>query len=101
MKMEKFISQKYLSAAKNKDIDGKIFVIDSVFTEVINGVDKVVMRFKGLDKTLVLNKTNMNALVAAYGDESDTWINNKVQLIIIWTTYQGNPTEGIQIKAIK
>jgi hypothetical protein len=98
MKVGEFITQKFLSAKMDKDIDGKTFVIDSVHPEIINEQRKLVIRFKGLDKPLVLNQTNLNALTLNYGDDTDQWINQKVTLMIITVMFNGAPTDGIQVK---
>lgn len=98
MKAGEFITQKFLSAKMDKDIDGKTFVIDSVHPEIINEQRKLVIRFKGLDKPLVLNQTNLNALILNYGDDTDQWINQKVTLMIITVMFNGAPTDGIQVK---
>ena len=101
MKVNKFITQKYLSAKADKGIDGVITIIDSVFEENINGQDKLVMRLKGQEKPMVLNQTNLNALMMAYGEDTDLWVSRKVQLIIVTVMFNGVPTEGIQVKPIK
>ncbi len=99
MKVGKFVTQKFLSAEKDgKDIDGKSVIIDAAYPETINEQEKLCVRFKGLDKPLVLNQTNLNVLMMAYGEDTDMWVNNKVQLIIANVMFNGVAREGIQIK---
>ena len=98
MKVDKFNTQKYLSAAKDKDLDGKSFVIDAVFPETINDVEKVCMRLRGVDKPLVLNQTNLHLMMSAFGDDTDRWVNNTVVLRIIDVMFNGQTTKGIQVK---
>ena len=98
MKVGKYITHKFLSAKDDKDVDGKTFIINSVHPEIINEQEKLVVRFKGLDKPLALNQTNLNALTLNYGDDTDQWINQKVTLMIITVMFNGAPTDGIQVK---
>lgn len=101
MKAGKYADSKYISATKNKEVDNKTFVIDAIFPEVINGSEKLVMRLRGLEKAMILNKTNINALISGFGDDTDQWVNQKVQLLVITVMFQGTPTDGIQVRAIK
>lgn len=41
---------------------------------------KGVLYFKGLDKGLILNKTNWDRVEAQYGEESDDWVGKKITL---------------------
>lgn len=42
--------------------------------------DKAVLKFVGKEKTLVLNKTNTKILINAYGEDSDSWLNQEIGL---------------------
>lgn len=101
MKVGKYVTQKFLSARSDKDVDGKIFIIDGVFPEIINGVEKLCLRLKGLEKPLVLNQTNISTLSMAFGDDTDHWMNQKISLVIVTVMFNGSPTEGIQIKVVR
>jgi len=101
MKVGKYVTQKFLSARSDKDVDGKIFIIDGVFPEIINGIEKLCLRLKGLEKPLVLNQTNISTLSTAFGDDTDHWVNQKISLVIVTVMFNGSPTEGIQIKVVR
>jgi len=101
MKVGQYVTQKYLSAKMDKNIDGLISVIDAVFSENINSVDKLVMRIKGCEKPMVLNQTNLNALILAFGDDTDTWINKKIEIRVVGVMFNGALVDGLQVKPIK
>ena len=42
--------------------------------------NKWTLSFGELDKPLVLNSTNMNAIAAVYGDDSDGWLGKQIVL---------------------
>ena len=43
-------------------------------------IDKPILRFKGTDKGLILNKTNARTIGLTYGNEMDNWIDKKITL---------------------
>ena len=65
-------------------------------------VEKVVLSLQSRSgqswpRKLVLNKTNSLILAAAYGDNTDAWLN---QQVVVWTEpthYQGRVVPGIKI----
>jgi hypothetical protein len=67
---------KFLSAA---DLNGgeREFVIEDVTTELFpdSKVEKFLIRFLNEPKRFPLNVTNGRAMVAAYGNNSDYWLN--------------------------
>lgn len=99
MEVKKYINQTYLSAKNDREVDGNIFVIDAVYPVVIQDVEKVAMRMKNLDKPMILNQTNLNHLMEKFGEDTDEWINKKVQLLVINVSFNGQMTEGIQVRA--
>jgi hypothetical protein len=94
---------KYLNVKAAVQMDGKIYTIYAVKGELVDEKDikpKMVIEFKGVEKTLVVNKTNRDILIAAFGDETDAWVGKNVVLHIVMTQFQGQATQGIQLKAI-
>ena len=77
-----------------------ILTIRSVVIEEVGQTrDKLpVLYFERTEKGLVLNKTNSNAIAAAYGDETNDWLGAQVQLFVVNTEYQGKPTQGIRVR---
>lgn len=43
-------------------------------------IDKPILRFKGTDLGLIMNKTNSKTIGLAYGNEMDQWIGKQVTL---------------------
>jgi hypothetical protein len=94
--------KKYLSAKEDKELDGKILIIDSVFSEEIQNnsgdvKESLCIRFKDVKKVLSLNQTNLTACMAVWGEDTDEWINHKVKFVVINQTFKGEQTKGIQI----
>ncbi len=73
---------------KAADIKGKnvSVVIESVgeihfdAKEGQSAQDKATLKFQGKDKGVVLNATNTNTLIEAYGADSDGWVGKEVGL---------------------
>jgi hypothetical protein len=75
--------------------------IRDVTFEQIGDDRKPVLYFENQDKGLVLNATNIDALVAIFGtDESEAWIGHVVELFTTGTTFQGRQTLGIRVRAV-
>lgn len=95
--------KKYLSAKDDgTTIDGKILTIDAAFKEDVQNPNNEVkeslcVRFKDVAKPLVLNQTNLMALMAAFGEDTDKWINHKVKGAVVNVPFNGKNVLGIQI----
>lgn len=101
VKVTKFINAKFMSAKTAGEFNGKKLVIDSAFEEKMQDDSvKLCIRFKGVDKPLALNQTNLTILMSAYGEDSDAWINNTVILRLVNVTYNGQVVLGIQLEPI-
>lgn len=61
--------------------------------------EKLIVQFKGKDKGLVLNKTNLNQLIAAYGTETDDFIGKRCVLSTKY--YPKFSTSGFVLTPIK
>lgn len=59
---------------------------------------KPVMYFVGREKGLVMNKTNWQMVAYAYGDESDDWHGQPVQIVRDMTTFGGKPVECLRLR---
>lgn len=60
---------------------------------------KLVVAFVGAKKNLVLNKTNASALVSAFGDDTDAWPGNTVELFTVPVNFNGRTYDGIRVRA--
>ena len=60
-----------------------------------------VIKFKGKDKPLVMNYTNMEAIAAIHGKSVREWVGKRIVLFQSETNLKGNTVECIRIKAAK
>ena len=80
-----YASPDYISA---HDLDGKdsTLAIESAALEFIKakpgdpGKQRICLRLKGAKKRLVLNKTNVKEIIAAYGQDTDGWTGRTITI---------------------
>jgi arabinogalactan endo-1,4-beta-galactosidase len=65
---------------------------------IADGEAKAILYFKDKEKGMVLNKTNSNAISAAYGHETDDWVDQPVILFEAMVDYQGKTVPAIRVK---
>jgi len=88
-------ASKYIKA---DDLGGqrhKLQIISVTTEEIADGEQKPVMRFTGLQKGMVLNKTNATALAVAFGDDTITWQGRSIELLAMPTMFQGKQVMGL------
>ena len=56
------------------------------------GETKPVLEFLDLDQHLVLNKSQVTALINLFGPDARLWANQRVNLMPVPSSYQGKPT---------
>jgi hypothetical protein len=97
MDMNAAFPSTYLKAA---DLKGKAVpvVIENVTFEDIGGDQKPVLRFRGTDRGMVLNKTNMNIIAEMYGFESDDWHGKRITLQPARVEFQGKIVDAVRVK---
>ena len=61
---------------------------------------KFILSFSTLDKELVLNTTNKNALVDALGRNPADWVGAEVGLFTQPTNMAGKPTRGLRLRVL-
>lgn len=77
-------------------------IIESVEPETVGEEKKLVIRFVGMKKGLVLNVTNKNKMKELFGtSETDNWKGKKIGLTVEETHFGSKPTKGIRIKTIE
>ena len=98
MKLDQLFVRRFLTAADCKD--ERRLVIKSVEVAQVNGAGetKPVLRFRGLEQGLVLNKTNAATLAAAFGEESDDCIGKSVILFRTKTDFQGEEVDCVRLR---
>jgi hypothetical protein len=95
--------KKYLSAKDDGEkLNSKVLTIDTAFSEDVqnpNGEVKtsLCIRFKDVEKPLVLNQTNLMAVMTTWGEDTDKWINHKVKVAVVNVPFNGKNVLGIQI----
>ena len=77
---------------KASDIKGATPTVNIVRSEIINFTkdgkpdeQKPAIFFAGKEKGVVLNKTNTRGLIAAFGSDSEAWVNKDVMLSVVQT----------------
>lgn len=87
----------YLKAA---DLNGRPFVLKmgNVTLEDIGSDRKPVLHFQGTEKGLVLNKTNASTISTLYGDETDEWFGNPIEVYPSETDFQGKRMPCIRVR---
>jgi hypothetical protein len=102
MKASDFDVGNYMNAQSAQDLGlvGKDLRIHTVKSETIRGALKMVMSFTTAEKSLVVNKTNRTALVAAFGNETDEWNDRVVRLSIGQVLFQGRMVPSISVQPV-
>lgn len=97
MKVNKFLTTKYLTAKNSSQLKGTKHIINAVFPELINDQERLLIRMSDIDSPMPLNQTNLSILVDAYGEDTDEWINQKVTINIVKVTFNGSLVDGLQL----
>lgn len=97
MKVSAAFPSQYLKAA---DLDGKsvLLTMGRVDIEKIGEDQKPILFFKGMEKGLVLNKTNSAKIAGAYGDEMDDWNGEEIVLFPAMVDFKGETVEAIRCR---
>jgi hypothetical protein len=102
MKFSQMFPSKFLSPADLGDDGVRGMSIDGVEKETIEGDEIYVLYFRGERKGLRLNKTNGRVLVTLYGDESDDWAGQRIELYVVPVQNpRGDMVDGIRLRAPK
>ncbi len=64
-----------------------------------DGSRKLLIKFRELDKGLVLNKTNSDTISELYGGDTDSWLGRQVMLFTMPVDYQGKKVQAIRVRA--
>ncbi len=89
---------------KAADLQGRVAQVTMShikMEEVEKGTMKPVLYFTGKELGLALNKTNAGILEALYGDETDRWIGQPIELYVDpHVQYQGRTVEGLRVRGV-
>lgn len=100
MKASDFNTANYLNAESAATLAGQSLRIYDVSAETIREVRKLTIGFEGIERRLVVNKSNREIMTDAYGDETDGWIGKSVRLVIIKVLFKGTRTPSISIEPV-
>ena len=75
--------------------DPQTVVIKDVTVEDVGdeSKQKPVIRFRGKEKGFVCNATNYDVIADAYGDETDDWVGQPIELYPTRVPFKGQPTD--------
>ncbi|MDA7663806.1 hypothetical protein N8569_00730 [bacterium] len=65
--------------------------------EVGDNEHKPIVYFHELEKGLVLNKTNAEMIVQLYGDDTDRWTGQRIEMYATPVQYQGQSKMGLRV----
>ena len=96
MRIDSAFPGQYLKAA---DLQGKRVTVTMAHVQMedIGSEQKPILYFQGTDKGLVLNKTNSNTIMAAYGYETEDWAGQVITLVEAMVDFQGRTVAAIRI----
>ena len=97
MDINKIFPSNYLGAPDLNDKDA-VLEMSKIVIEDIRNDQKPVLYFAGIDKGLVLNKTNANVIAGLYGCETNGWWGKKIALFPTQTEFQGQTVECIRVR---
>lgn len=85
---------------KAADLQGREWpvTISAVARKDFDEGSKLVLSLHETPRTLVLNKTNAEAISAAYGKETNGWIGQRITVFPMRVSYQGRPVDGIRLR---
>ncbi len=102
MKFDDMFPGKFLKAA---DLNGNPVkaTIERVELQDVAGQGKEhdykpVLFFQGKQKGLVLNKTNAQAIVGAYGEDTEAWRGKELEIYPDKTPFQGKIVDCIRVR---
>ncbi len=61
--------------------------------------EKPVVYFEGVERGLVMNKTNGVAIAEIHGDATDDWTGKEIEILSMMVPYQGQNVAAIRVRA--
>jgi len=103
MNINEAFPSKYLKADVDipEDADLVLTMTEVKIEEMGDGEQKPVLFFEEIEKGLVLNKTNANAISGHYGSNTEAWTGKKVALFATEVEFAGKMTLGIRVRLRK
>jgi hypothetical protein len=101
MKISAAFPSKYLKAADLNQQDVNVVISKVEIADVGSAEEpesKPVLYFRGMEKGLVLNKTNAGVIAGLYGDDTDMWTDKPITLYEAQVDFQGKATLAIRVR---
>ena len=99
MDINSLFPSNYLKAADLQGQPRRVTIAGCAPEPLGQGETKPVLRFAGLPRGLVLNRTNAAVLAAAFGTETTAWVGQLVELYPDVTMFQGRATPCIRVRS--
>ena len=91
----------YLKAADLKNRTIKLKIGGVTFEEIGQDKDKKpILHFAGVEKGLVLNKTNATTIGSIHGQELEGWTGKEIELFEQMVPFQGQNVAAIRVRAV-
>jgi len=90
--------RRFLNGTMVPDSYVELVRIADVKYEQVGDEKRFCLYFDGHHKALSLNRSNLTALVGLFGDETDRWLGQRIELYAVATSYQGKPVRGIRLR---
>ena len=84
-------------AAEELGLPTSKYIFADTFEQLVDGEKKAALHFRGTKKKLILNLTNKNILVDAYGPETDGWYGKEIILCVMKVPFQGRLIKAVRI----
>lgn len=73
-------------------------VIAGCSLEDLGSEKKPLLHFEGRQKGLVMNKTNSNVIASAYGDDTNGWVGQTIELYPAKAAFKGEIVDAIRVR---
>ena len=89
----------YLKCADLQGRNRHVTIASAILEQMENdGSQKLVIRFHGIEKGLVCNKTNMETIAEELqSNETDDWVNRQITLTTKIAEFQGKSSPAIRV----
>lgn len=99
MRIKQAFPSKFINADDIGSARPTVIIADVKMEEVSDNEMKPVVYFHGKQKGMVLNKTNAEMIAHLYGDETDNWRGQPVDLYTTMVTFGNKSQLGIRVMA--
>ena len=98
MKTSELRPSKFFKATDFSGGPGQFTISHLDMEEMRDGEEKPALYFHEDHRGLIVNKTNLDALEDAFGDETDDWAGHIVELFVAKTRFAGKKVDGLRVR---